>query len=341
MIAYLDLADDAVRQQYDSFIASQPSGGFMQASAWAKVKNNWRSACVASLREDGSIKGAMQILILKKEGGSFLYVPRGPVCDFHDTETLQELTDGAKKIAAREDAYLLRVDPYIEAHEQDLIDNLVSCGFSFTPNQDFHHSTQPRFNYMMRNLTGCTPEDLHKRLGTKCRSRIRRAKEGGVECVWGGEELLDDFYALYSVTGDRKKFALRPKEYLQRMIRAFNGKTRVYRCSFEGQPLSAGISVCFGSRLCYVYGASSSEHRNLFPAYLQAWEMMNWALEEGCEIFDFQGIVLTPEENEELYQVYLFKSNFRTGEAVEFAGDFDLVFKPDVYARYEGAGNGH
>ena len=341
MIAYLDLSDPRVQAEYDAFVSSLPAGGFMQASGWREVKNNWRSACVASLTEEGKIRGSMLILILKKEGGSFLYAPRGPVCDLNDREVLAELTEGAKKIALEEDAYLLRVDPYIEAHEQEKIDLLVGLGFSYTPNQSFHQSTQPRFNYMLRNLDGQTPEDLHKRLGTKCRSRIRRAKENGVECVWGGKELLDDFYTLYSVTGDRKKFSIRPKAYLERMLDAFGDKARVYRCSYEGKPLSAGLSVCFGSRLCYVYGASCSEHRDLFPAYLQVWEMMNWALEENCCLFDFQGIVLTPEESEELYQVYLFKSNFRTGEAVEFAGDFDLVFKKEVYERYEGAGNGH
>ena len=341
MLSFFDFSDPVLRQKYDDFVESLPEGGFMQASAWPQVKNNWRYKVIASLDDTGNFRGSMLVLILKKEGGAFLYAPRGPVCDFKDKETLAELIEGGKQLAEEEDAYLLRIDPYIEAFEQEKIDLLCSLGFSFLPNQDFHQSTQPRFNYMLRNLENHTSEMLHARLGTKCRSRIRRAKEGNVECVFGGKELLDDFYALYSVTGGRKKFSIRPKEYMERMLDAFGDRARIYRCSFEGQPLCSGLSVRFGSRLCYVYGASTSECRDKFPTYLMVWEMMNWALEEKCSLFDFQGVVLSPEENEELYQVYLFKSNFKTGEAVEFAGDFDMIRKPDVYARYEGKGNGH
>jgi len=58
--------------------------------------------------------------------------------------------------------------------------------------------------------------------------------------------------------------------------------------------------------------------------------MINWAIESGCEWYDFMGIVLTPEENEELYRVYEFKNKFN-GEVVEYAGEFDYVYDAFTY----------
>lgn len=53
--------------------------------------------------------------------------------------------------------------------------------------------------------------------------------------------------------------------------------------------------------------------------------MMKWALEGGCHTYDMQGIAPDKETDEELYNVYMFKTKF-LGESVETAGEFTLVF---------------
>jgi hypothetical protein len=53
----------------------------------------------------------------------------------------------------------------------------------------------------------------------------------------------------------------------------------------------AGIVITvFGRQAIYMYGASSSEQRNLMPNHLLQWEAMKWAQAQGCTTYDLWGI---------------------------------------------------
>ena len=64
------------------------------------------------------------------------------------------------------------------------------------------------------------------------------------------------------------------------------------------------------------------------PNYLMQWEMIRWALETGCSVYDFQGVSgnLNPENNP-MYGLYRFKKGFN-GQLDELAGEFDCVSRP-------------
>ncbi len=337
MMQLVDPQNTEQLEAFDAFICGHPMGSFMQHSAWAEVKNNWQVDRVISVGDTGEIRGAMQILSVPKPGEAvhFLYAPRGPVCDFDDMATLTDLLEGAKAVQHKRNGYLLRIDPYIEADQNEWIDNLTQLGFCYTPGQKIHQSTQPRFNYMLEDLKGQTPDELFMKIGRKSRYCIRFAQRYDLEICQTGVEGLDDFYSLYATTGSRKGFALRPKDYLKRLLQAFGDQARLYLCYYEGKPICGGIATNVAGKVSYVYGASDNQHRELNATYLLQWQMMQWALETGCDIYDFQGVVLTPEEDEALYGVYLFKQSFKSGRAVEFAGDFDLIYDPAAYARLE------
>ena len=65
------------------------------------------------------------------------------------------------------------------------------------------------------------------------------------------------------------------------------------------------------------------------PNHLMQWEMIQWAVDTGCVVYDFQGIPLDLSGNDHMHGVYLFKKGFN-GQVVTFAGEFDLVFTPWV-----------
>ena len=70
------------------------------------------------------------------------------------------------------------------------------------------------------------------------------------------------------------------------------GSTAACICDYQGQALSGAVCVQYGGRTCYVYGASTAVHREVMPNYLMQWEMIRWALQSGCEIYDFVGALL-------------------------------------------------
>ena len=85
-----------------------------------------------------------------------------------------------------------------------------------------------------------------------------------------------------------------------------------------------------------MYGASSNSHRNLMPNYLLQWEMIRWAVEEKCRIYDFRGISGDKSEDNHLYGLYRFKSGFNA-EFTEFVGEYRYVFRPLAYRFIENA----
>ena len=82
-----------------------------------------------------------------------------------------------------------------------------------------------------------------------------------------------------------------------------------------------------GGKTCYVYGASDNSDREVMPNYLMQWEMIRWAVETGCTVYDFQGVsgILDPDSH--MYGLYRFKSGFR-GSLDELAGEFDCIYSP-------------
>ena len=69
----------------------------------------------------------------------------------------------------------------------------------------------------------------------------------------------------------------------------------------EGEAIAGTIAVHFGDKVWYLYGASSNSHRNLMPNYLLQWEMIRWAVETGCRLYDFRGISGDLSEENHLY----------------------------------------
>ena len=181
----------------------------------------------------------------------------------------------------------------------------------------------------MLNIKDKTEEEVFASIKQKTRYNVRVAIKNGVECKICGEEALDDFYRLMKITGTRDGFPPRPKEYFRDMLRTLQPFCRLYVCYYNGRAVSGAISTQYAGKTCYVYGASDNAYRNVMPNYLMQWEMIKWAIEGGCYLYDFQGIPFWYDESNPMYGIYRFKTGFN-GEVVEFAGDFDKTYNKFV-----------
>lgn len=160
---------------------------------------------------------------------------------------------------------------------------------------------------------------------SKCRYNIGLAQRKGVTCGYYGKERLPEFQRLMDETGIRDGFHVRSEAYFARMMDALGDSCRLYLCDYEGQALSGAICVQYGGRTCYVYGASTAIHRDVMPNYLMQWEMIRWALESHCQIYDFQGVPCWYDRDDPNYGVYRFKTGF-SGHLAIYAGEFGMVF---------------
>lgn len=333
---FLDFSNFTAVQEYEAFVESH-HGSFTQSIRWCGVKRDWFHEAIISRDRTGKIRASALVLIKKfpMPFKSFLYCPRGPVWDFQDQEAFEELLEGLEALSRKYHAFSCKMDPMVEEGESDKIFALRAAGLNFTPWQPDDLNIQCRNNYILE-LNGRTEEELLGSFKSKCRYNIRLAQRKGVTCGVYGKERLDDFMRLMKETQTRDGFRMRSREYFARMLDALGDHCRLYLCDYEGQALSGAVCVQYGGRTCYVYGASTSTHRELMPNYLMQWEMIRWAVQSGCEVYDFQGVPYWYDPEHPNYGVYRFKTGFN-GRLAIYAGEFNRVFARRYKAAFDRA----
>jgi lipid II:glycine glycyltransferase (peptidoglycan interpeptide bridge formation enzyme) len=315
--------------EYEEFVLSHPNGGITQSTRWHQVKDNWDHAVVVSRDEAGRIIGGVSVLIRRVPiwGASMLYSPRGPVCDYADKAVLTDLKQGIDALAKDHKAYLYKMDPDVAADDEAFLALAKAMGFRQFMGGTGFETIQARFNYRLY-LDGRDENALLMNLTQQTRRNVRIAMKKGVEVRIVGKEGLGDFMRLMTVTGERDGFAIRSKSYFAKMLDSLGGYARLYMAYYEGKAVAGALTTNYAGKTCYIYGASDNEHRNVMPNYLIQWEMIRWAVETGCTVYDFQGISGNLEdEDDHLYGLYRFKRGFN-GRVDELAGEFDFLYKP-------------
>ncbi len=315
--------------EYEEFVKSHPEGQITQSVRWHGVKRGWKHEVVVSRDENGKIVGGMSLLIRRfPTGTSMMYAPRGPVCDLYDNNVFDDLMAGAAQLAKKHRAHVLKLDPdKTEAGNEKLLALMAARGFTRFTGGDGFETIQARFNYRLY-LEGGTEDEVLMGISQKTRYNIRVAKKRGVEVRAVGPEYLDEFIRIMKTTGERDGFSTRPKSYFEGMLAALGEHCRLYMAFYEGMPVAGAVTTNYAGRTCYIYGASDNVHRNAMPNYLVQWEMIKWAMETGCKVYDFQGVSGNiTEEDDHLYGLYRFKKGFN-GTLDELCGEFDYVYMP-------------
>jgi len=319
-------------EKYESFLKANQKGHFMQSPQWARIKSFWQNEVVIVEDKNGDIKGSMSLLIRRIPflPYTMMYSPRGPVCDPHDSATLQELLTKTKQLAKKYKSYVLKMDPDIEKEDAQFEKIMKSLGYQLKGGLKPYEGIQPRFVFRL-DVKARTPEEVLQSFHQKTRYNIRLALKKGVEVRVGTRDDLVEYHKLMVDTGIRDKFIVRSRQYYEKVYDSLGSEhVRLFMAYYEGQPIAGSIAIVYGNKCWYLYGASSNEFRNLMPNYLLQWEMIKLAIESGCDLYDFRGATGDLNEDSPLYGLYKFKKGFN-GKFTEFVGMFDYVFKPFIY----------
>jgi lipid II:glycine glycyltransferase (peptidoglycan interpeptide bridge formation enzyme) len=312
-------------------------GHVLQSWAWGdlKARFGWR---VRRFAVDGA---CAQVLFrsLPARLGTLAYIPKGPLADFDDLSSLAALLDTIRPVAREQRSLCLKIEPDGEDGPV-LAGRLEAHGFRPSP-----QTVQPRRTLLVD--LAARPDELLERMKQKTRYNVRLAARKGVTVCQGDEADIPAFYRLMAATAQRDGFAIHTQAYYEAAHRLFvlTGRGCLLLAEYEGVLLAGLVAFAFGDTACYMYGASSDEHRELMPTYLLQWEAMLWAKEQGCRTYDLWGV---PDEDEEtleagftqrsdgLWGVYRFKRGFG-GRLVRTIGAWDLVYSPLRYRLYSTA----
>lgn len=316
-------------KRYNDFVRNSEFARPMQDTNWSKIKNNWTHDYVY-LEENKQIIAAMSVIGIKNTNGKhFLYAPRGPVCDFKDTNLVEALIKEAEPLKDKYDAFLLRMDPEINFDEK-LVYDYRKMGYDFrSVGIDTHAFTQPRYN-MIIDLRSQDEDEIFESFSSKGRYNVRKSIRAGIKTICKtDEESLDIFYELTKIMAERQGIGHRPKDYYERLIEYLGGE--IFVSYFEDKALSASLLIPYGKKVYYLYAASSNEMRNKMPNYNMIWEEIQWCLENGYDYLDLGG-TFSLDTNDGLYR---FKQSFCYPDKYSnFIGELDVVYDREKYEEF-------
>ena len=328
--------DEKSKQEYKKFLENHERCNFQQSLEWAKVKDSWKNEVILAEDEQGNIIGSLSVLIRKIPiFGNLMYSSRGPVCDIHDEKVLEQLTEGAKQLAKKYHAFVLKIEPDIKSDDQEFREIVTKLGYRIKDDaKDFSEEIQPRYVFRL-DIKGKTEDEIFAGFHQKTRYNIRLAIKKGVTVKEGTKEDLKDFHKIMVETGARDGFIIRPLEYFEKMYDALAPEhMKLLMAYYEGKPISGVIPIMYGNKTWYLYGASSNEYRNVMPNYLLQWEMIKLAIARKNDIYDLRGVSGVVDESHPQYGLYRFKKGFGA-EFTEFLGEIYIPFKPVWYKLYK------
>jgi lipid II:glycine glycyltransferase (peptidoglycan interpeptide bridge formation enzyme) len=205
---------------------------------------------------------------------------------------------------------------------------------------------QPQFVFQvpLRHADGTprTEDEVLKGMNQLWRRNIKKAAKEGVDVTVGRREDLKAFHDLYVHTAERDHFTPRPLAYFETMYDALNpggngapvSELKVWLARHEGDLVAATLAVRVGEHAWYSYGASSTEKREVRGSNAVQWAMIRDALAAGAAVYDLRGITDTLDADDSHVGLIQFKVG-TGGEAVEYAGEWDLPINRPLYRAFQ------
>ena len=223
-------------EEHDEFVKNSPQTNLLQSSDWAKIKDNWGNERLGVYQDQKLVAVASILIQPLPLGFTMLYIPRGPIMDYQNSKLVAFMLQSIKTYAKSKRAVFAKFDPSLflrkgligqEAKDQEatlaIIQSLKECGVEWVGRtEDMGETIQPRFqaNIYKEYFT----ED---QLSKSTKQAIRTARNKGVEVIFGGTELLDEFAALMKKTEARKGIHLRGKDYYEKLLTTYAGQSYI------------------------------------------------------------------------------------------------------------------
>ena len=354
-----------------AFLRSQRSASFLQTPAWGTVKSEWRHESIGWFRGAG-LEGAALVLYrqLPRLRRVLAYLPEGPVVDW--ASDLDPWLSPLEAYLRTRGAFGVRMGPPVPTRRwsaaqvkegiadpavrrladlpplerdhvgEDVVTRLAARGWRRQATQGGFAAGQPQYVFQLP-LAGRTEEDVLAGMNQLWRRNIKRADKAGVvvSCSGAGQDArteLKAFHDLYLHTAERDGFTPRPLGYFETMFEALGAedphRIKLWSARHEGDLVAATIAIRMGRHAWYSYGASSTMKRQVRGSNAIQWAMIRDAIDAGADVYDLRGITDTLDANDAHVGLIQFKVG-TGGQAVEYAGEWDLPLNRVLYAAFD------
>ena len=264
--------------------------------------------------------GVAQVLLKPLPLGlSVAYAPRGPLVA---PERLADAIAALRDALARERCASLLCDP--EAPDDPQVRaSLGRSGVRASP-----VFVQPRRTLLM-DLSK-SDEELFAAMRKKTRQYIHKAERAGV--VTEEKRDLDRFMKVLSAVAVRDRFAIRSRDYFERLLAAFGDRALLMFARVGDEDAGAMLLVRMADRAWELYGGWSGAHAEARPFYLLKWRAMLRMRQLGVRRYDMWG--LAEGADDPLVGVENFKLGYG-GEVVAWIGALETPVRRMLYPLWQ------
>ncbi len=303
-------------QHWDELVVATGQPHVLQSAGWGEL----RAATGWSVRRFVLDGGVAQVLLKPLPLGlSVAYAPRGPLVA---PERLADAIAALREALARERCASLLCDP--EASDDPQVRaSLGRAGVRASP-----VFVQPRRTLLM-DLSK-TDEELFAAMRKKTRQYIHKAERAGV--VTEEKRDLDRFMKVLSAVAVRDRFAIRSRDYFERLLAAFGDRALLMFARVGDEDAGAMLLVRMADRAWELYGGWSGAHAEARPFYLLKWRTMLRMRQLGVRRYDMWG--LAEGADDPLAGVENFKLGYG-GEVVAWIGALETPVRRTLYPLWQ------
>jgi FemAB-related protein (PEP-CTERM system-associated) len=279
----LEITHTCDKDAWDGYLSSNRAALFSHAFAWGETLATVYGLPIIRLaavdRPTNHIRGLLPLVLFRPPGqaGRLISLPytdaAGIVAD--DRETCRRLLHAALALTGERGA------AHLELRQAGNMSGSLADWRG-----DWAH-TAHQFKTGLRRRLAPTRDEQWANLSAKVRNQVRKARRSGCVAQLGGEELLADFYAVFSENMRDLGSPVHAPELFRQLLRRRSLRTAVLVIYLQAVPVAAALVLQQGTTLFNPWAASLRRYRPACPNMLLYWAMLEQAIEAGCAWFDF------------------------------------------------------
>ena len=274
-VAIEEISIDAVNSDFDEwndYVAQHPAGCIHHRSEWmALMQQSYQHQCFyfAAYDKDKKIVGILPLIRLKSRlfGDLLVSMPyfqrAGAIADHPQIEL--KLMQHAGEQAAE-----LRIE-HIEYRD------------------DIKRESMPVQSHKV-NMVLALPasrDGLWQNFSSKLRAQIKRPQRENPETLFGHEELLNSFYAVYSRNMRDLGSPVHSKNFIANILRYFPDNSWLVVVKLNQKPVGAALLLAYGDTMEIPLASTIRDVNHLSLNMLLYWQVLQFAIKKGNKYFDF------------------------------------------------------
>jgi FemAB family len=294
-------ADIHAGRGWDERLLAWPRAHLLQSWGWGELQAGagWEVERIA-------LDGAPPLTVLRGSTGlpglpPRLYLPKGPANEPGDTQAWATVERALDELASRCDAAAVTVEPPWWSDDAPP-GRLPLAGPAWQP----AHTTQPAHTAVVDLSDG--EDAVLARMKPKGRYNIRLAAKRGVSVETPADpaRAAAELARLCAATARRQGINLPGAAYFRRALDCVPS-ARVHLATVEGEAVSGVLVAHFAGEMIYLYGGSTTAHRDRQPSSLLHLHVIQQALAAGCQRYDLWGIPASADPADPWHGLRQFK----------------------------------